>query len=266
MEAFRIEPFISIYDFSIEASISIYNNQSFRTAAITFLSTLAIRRDGEHFIANFARAASTVPIHFLNEYLKEENLVDNDNLVYSSEIAVMSYCYSPSYALIGSAVSFVSSYIGFEYLTRNEVDYSQLSDNVLKIGIGGSSYIALSKLGIHNTTIKLSISLPIFAITYASDNLDGASYNLLNRIMPLDETASTYELFQKFNDKNELNHDMGRLAYITLVSGIATGTIHNLLLNKGSKLAKYLYIMRAEINFEEFIILSIDYMLFSLVP
>jgi len=102
-----------------------------------------------------------------NEFvLKEYEIVENDNLVYSSEIASLSTTLFPSYKVPATALSFVASYTGFEYLGRNDVDIVPLMDKAFQFGIAsGSGFVALSHLRWTGIFLALSsVSLPYFKI------------------------------------------------------------------------------------------------------
>lgn len=248
-----------------------FNNEIWRSSAITFLSTLAIRREGEHPLTKFARATSITSLQLLNHFLKDKDFVDNDNLVHSSKFALLSYYYSPHRALLVSSVTFTSSYAGFEYLSRNEVDYFQLADHTLDMGVlSGSCFVTyrlLGQIGVTNPLAKFSLSVPVAAIAYYQiANLDNKSYHVLNNVFPVNETSAAYEMFQKFSNETGLNQDISRLAHNTIVLGFAMGLTNNLNSVDGARLAHNILRINNGITYKEFVKLSGKYVAFSLIP
>ncbi len=252
-----------------------FNNKLLRSSAITFLSTLSVKREGEHHLAKFARAISITFLQWFNYFLKDQDVIDNDNLVYSSDIALLSYYYSPahyanSHVLIASTATFALSYTGFEYLHKNEVNYFQLADHALDVGVTSGSglitYRLLGQVGVTNHLTKFSISVPIAAtIAYQVANLENKSYYVLNSVLPINETAAEYQMFKKFSNETDIHKDISKLAHNTIQSGFAIGLLHNLNSVDGARLAHNILKVNG-ITYQEFVKLSGKYIAFSLIP
>jgi hypothetical protein len=206
-----------------------------------------------------------------NEFvLKEYEIVENDNLVYSSEIASLSTTLFPSYKVPATALSFVASYTGFEYLGRNDVDIVPLMDTAFQFEIASGSgfvtYKAVDVFSSQNTLVKFSIAALASSISlYQVQNYDGCGYEFLNQILPLNESYNTYQLL-RFSNKTELDADIKILGRTALFAKLATGFAANDNLIKGSRLAQEILKVSDKEAFIAFLLSTGSYVMFSLLP
>ncbi len=257
----------------INFTISLHdiNNHIFNSIALKFIASLCIKRNGETLSHSFIRAAGLILFELFNEFLlKEYEIVENDNLVYSSEIASLSTTLFPSYKVYATTFSFVASYTGFEYLSKNDVDILLLTDNVFRFGItSGSGFIAYKAVDIFsnkNTLTKLSVAALASSISlYQILNDDGCGYEFLNQILPLNESYNTYQML-RFSNKTELDVDIKILGRTVLFAKLATGFAANDNLIKGSKLAQELLQVGDKAAFTTFLLSTGSYIIFSLLP
>ena len=221
------------------------NNQIFNSLALKFIANLYIKRNGETLSHSFIKAAGLISFELFNEFvLKEYEIVENDNLIYSSEIAVLGATLFPSYKMFATAFSFVASYTGFEYLNKNDVNTTLLTDNTFRFGIVSGSGFVGYKFGEivsnQNTLATFSIAALASSISlYQVQNDDGCGYEFLNQILPLNEFYDVYKML-RFSNKTELDADINVLGRTVLFAKLAIGFAANDSVIKGSRLAQEL--------------------------
>ena len=257
----------------INFTTSLYtnNNQIFRSLALKFIANLYIKRNGETLSHSFIKAAGLISFELFNEFvLKEYEIVENDNLIYSSEIAVLGATLFPSYKMFATAFSFVASYTGFEYLNKNDVNTTLLTDNTFRFGIVSGSGFVGYKFGEivsnQNTLATFSIAALASSISlYQVQNDDGCGYEFLNQILPLNEFYDVYKML-RFSNKTELDADINVLGRTVLFAKLAIGFAANDSVIKGSRLAQELLKVSDKEAFIAFLLSTGSYITFSLLP
>lgn len=169
--------------------------------------------------------------------MKEYEIVENNNLVYSSEIASLSTTLFPSYKVSATALSFVASYTGLEYLSKNDVDIVPLMDSTFRFGIvSGSGFITYKAVDLFNSNAFAKSSIAALASSislYQVQNNDGCGYEFLNQILPLNEFYDVYKIL-RFSNKTELDADINVLGRTVLFAKLAIGFAANDNVIKGS--------------------------------